>query len=142
MQSVANIGNRETARVTWTCEVCGQPIADGEGYVAMSYAELHEYKPALKAWEERIAEAYPGPWRAYPFSELHDHPSPVRWHVLHGRCDPRPEGDDYWIGTERIRTAADVISWSAHLLEKNWIQDTTWSDVLREVEGQLGGSLA
>jgi Bifunctional DNA primase/polymerase, N-terminal len=97
--------------VTWACDVCGKPIADG--YVTVSYAELAEYRQALQAWEERIAAAYPGPWRGYPATELLDLPDRVRWRVLHRRCDPEPDSPDYWVAVERIRTAGDVLCWSA-----------------------------
>jgi hypothetical protein len=80
-------------------------------------------------------------FRCYPLSELHDYPAPVRWRVLHGVCDPEPDGADYWIDVERLRTAGDVLARSAHLLRKTWIQDTTWTDVLDEAAEQLGGSL-
>jgi hypothetical protein len=61
--------------------------------------------------------------------------------VLHWNCDPDPDSSDYWIAVERIRRAGDVIGWTAHLLEKRWLQSTGWSDVLRHVAGQLGGEL-
>jgi hypothetical protein len=126
------------AAIVWRCDLCGDPIADGCGYLTLSYAQLHEHERAVKAWDERIAAKYPGPLRCYPMSELADFPGPVVWGVLHRGCDPEPERSDYWIAVERIRTAGEVISWSAHLLGKRWVQSTTWADVLRGVSGQLG----
>jgi hypothetical protein len=125
--------------LVWLCDVCSEPIADDDGYLTMSYAELREHERAVRAWEERIALAYPGPWRAYPMSELADYPVPVRWRMLHHRgCDPDPESSDYWIPVSRIRTPAAVIHWTAHLLEKRWLTSTTWRDLLRRVAGDLG----
>jgi hypothetical protein len=141
MGSVATTADTRQWPIVWRCDVCGEPVADGAGYLTMHYGELHERDRAVKAWEERIASKYPGPRRAYPMSELVDYPERVRWHVLHSACDPRPDsGDDYWIGIERIRSASDVIRWSSHLLEKRWIQETSWNDLLRDVAGQLGGA--
>jgi hypothetical protein len=57
--------------------------------------------------------------------------------VLHRGCDPNPDGEEYWIAVERIRTATDVIWWSAHLLGKNWIEHTNWGDVLRGIARRL-----
>ena len=151
--NVSTADNRKMQRLVWRCERCGKPIGDGAGYVAMSFAELHAYKRALEAWNERVDRDYPGAFRCYPVSELLDYPEPVRWHVLHGLCDPEPDSPDYWIGVERIRTAAAVISWSSHLIRKNWIHETddclppwtggsTWNAVLDEAARQLGGSLS
>jgi hypothetical protein len=125
----------QAAALTWMCEVCDMSIADEDGYVTMSFAELHEFKRATKAWDERIDAKYPGPWRAYPMSELSDLPNRVRWRVLHRNCDAELESPAYWIAVERIRSAGDVISWSSHLLEKNWIQET--SGLLRDIASQL-----
>jgi hypothetical protein len=122
--------------LAWRCDVCEGPVHDRDGYVCVDYADLREYERQARAWDEAHVDAF-----FVPVSEYDTYPTLVRWHVLHGRCDPRPDSADYWIGVERIRTPDQVIAWSAHLLGKRWIQTTTWPDVLRSVASQLGGSL-
>ena len=74
---------------------------------------------------------------AVPLGEFLTHPSPVRWNVLHRRCDPKLNAGAYHFGVERIRTAADVIRWASHLLEKGWIRSTNWSDLLRSLAEEV-----
>jgi hypothetical protein len=131
---------RSVDAVVWTCEVCGQEIADAEGYVTVSFADLAEHDHAAKTWDEAHPVAGDRV-RAVTLREFISYPSPARWQVLHRRCDPDLEVSAYWIGTERIRTAADVIAWAAQLGEKSWIQRTDWSGLLRGIAGRLGGSL-
>ena len=124
----------DSAVVTWTCEICGSAIADGEGYVAMSFAELHANDRAVKSWEERNAG------RGFmPVKDFISYPTAVRWHVLHAACDPDLDASSYWFPIERMRTPADVIARSAHLLGKRWIQATDWDALLRDVAARLGG---
>ena len=121
--------------IEWTCEVCDQPIADDAGYVTASYSAINAYRDAERAWEEEHPKT--GRFRIVPLTDYVSYPSRVRWSVLHQGCDPNPDSTDYWIGVERIRTAADVLGWSAHLLEKKWLSITTWSDVLYGIKKQL-----
>ncbi|MGW4127241.1 hypothetical protein [Amycolatopsis japonica] len=36
----------------------------------------------------------------------------------------------YRIGVERIRTWAAYLHWTAHLMGKDWITDTTWDEMV------------
>jgi hypothetical protein len=112
---------------------CGDPIADDGGYVTMSYAELNAHKRATRVWDEEHAGQF-----AVTAGELLTYPETVRWRVLHADCDPEPDSPDYCVGVERIRTPAQVVSWAAQLGDKNWIQLTDWSGLLRNVASQLG----
>jgi hypothetical protein len=125
------------ASIVWNCEQCREPIEDDEGYVTIHYGELGEYKRAVKAWEAEHAKTSAG-FTLYDGAALLAHPEPPRWQVLHCECDPQPDsGDDYWIGVERIRTPAQAIHWTAHLLGKTWLPDTNWRAVLHTVARQL-----
>lgn len=129
---------RRTCSLVWICDVCQEPIEDDRGYITLSYADLGRYRRGVKAFDERIAEKYPGPLKCYPISELlHHYPELAHWRVLHRKCDPNLQSDDYWISVERIRTAAELVHWCAHMLGKNWIQDTTWTEILHQAEAQL-----
>jgi hypothetical protein len=128
--------------IVWTCEACGQPIADGEGYVTVDYADIHAYEAAMRAWEDRVRAKMPAEWRErgglmFTGADLLDHPETVRWRMLHAACDPRPDSSDYCIAIERIRTTAEAFEWAAHMLEKGWLVHTNWADILRGVASQL-----
>ncbi len=125
-----------TEPLAWDCEVCAEPIADSAGHVCVSYRELHERTRLAREWDEQHAGTF-----AVSIGEFLTYPATVSWRVLHARCDPEPDSDDYWIGVERIRTPGDVISWTAHLLGKRWLQVTNWDDLLRTVATRLGGAL-
>lgn len=68
------------------------------------------------------------------------YPHCAPWLAWHGNCDPAPRSSSwYFIEVERIRTTADLLWWTAHLLEKGWIQSTNWGDIIRQhvnAEGQ------
>lgn len=118
--------------LVWTCEVCEKPISNGAGYLTVHHGELHAYDRAAAAWEEE----HQG-W-IHSGEVFVSYPHAVRWQVVHAHCDPQPNSaDDYWIAVERIRTPEQVIRWASHLLEKGWIRNTDWGDVLRGVAGQL-----
>lgn len=131
---MTDVATATTTAVVWTCVVCGQAIEDDEGYLTASFAELHEYERRVREWEAEHAQGF------YTLREVLDYPRAVPWQVLHEACDPEPDASSYWIGVERIRTPAAVLAWAAHLGEKNWIQTTNWTALLRGIAGQLGGA--
>lgn len=125
--------------IVWTCDVCRGPVVDETGYVTVDYDEIHECRRREQEWEaelERRRAEQGTRFLALSLAEIPENPRP-RWRVLHHACDPKPESCDYWIAVERIRTAGDVIAWTAHLLEKDWLPLTSWDDLLRRVAAQL-----
>jgi hypothetical protein len=132
-----------TGRITWLCNVCGQPIKAKTGYLTADWGRaLQQYWDAKKRdrqrWNE--TEARGERFVAFNVSELLDAPGPVSWQALHRDCDPDPERDDYWFGVERADTLAKVMNWTAHLMEKNWLPETNWRHLLRIVAGSGGGA--
>lgn len=104
-------GNAELQAI---CEVCMFSIADGEGAVWIqpptaptrpTHVELDRSQPA------------PG-----------GHAGRATWHVTHDECDHPRIG--YRIEVERIRTWAAYLHWTGHLMSKDWIGDTNWSDMV------------
>jgi len=51
----------------------------------------------------------------------------------HRSCDPAPEDEGYVIGVED-----DLLDWTAHLSEKPWYAATNWTEILRDMSGQVG----
>jgi hypothetical protein len=122
---------RDEHEIVWRCGVCRRLIDDGAGYVTVGYTELRAHASGAAEWEVE----HPGP--CVTAGAFLDYPALVEWQVLHRRCDPNVEGDDYWIDVERLRTPAQLLRWAAHLSEKEWLDRTTWPDVLRAVAKQL-----
>jgi hypothetical protein len=123
-------------RLTWTCEVCDEPIANNAGYVTANYAEFGAHQDWHREFDERKrreAEAEGKRFVGFRLSELDDSPPRARWRALHQGCDPDVGSTDYWIGVERCRTLPELIHWTAHLMGKNWIGSTDWDKLLYEV---------
>lgn len=85
------------------CERCVQVIADGEGALWVN-------PPAP---DTRRTQA-----------------NRVPWHVTHTGCDAPRVG--YRIEIERVRTWAGLLHWAAHLMDKDWVSDTNFADLIRD----------
>lgn len=116
----------DAAKIVWKCERCGQRIADRAGWITVKRSAVTAFEAALAAWERH------DPAGLYvTAAELATRPSEPAWTITHTWCDHDPDdGTDYPIHVERIRTEADVIRWTAHLLGKPWVAHTRWDDVL------------
>jgi hypothetical protein len=152
MTTAATSGLRETrklactvsrvGRITWLCDVCGQPIKAKTGYVTVDDGKaLRQYGDAEEREFRREVEARANGQIAFiELTEMLSWPDSVKWQALHHDCDPDPERGDYWFGVERVDTLARLLDWAAHLSEKNWIAQTDWDDLLRTVAAAAGGA--
>lgn len=140
-----------TLDLVWLCHECDQPIANGMGYLesrwndvaaardgrrdsrARARARARENIPHFTEDELDGLELYNG-------ADLFAIPDRAPWLAWHVDCDPEPDAGSYWIGVERIRTWPQVLSWTAHLMEKDWLEDTDWSDLLHSIARQSGAS--
>jgi hypothetical protein len=121
--------NAELPRLEWRCEQCGQPVDDGAGYITVNYHAIFAYEHAAEAWERKHKP--PTLWTPLNLNTLQEYPELVRWRILHRACDPEIESVDYWIRIERVRTHADLLARTAHLLEtKSWLQSTNWAEFI------------
>ncbi len=107
----------------WSCQSCKEPIADGEGFFELFTWKVREYREAVKAWETE----HPG--RSHSLAELLSLPDVPHWRILHFKCNPTEE-EGYWFAIERMRTPEQMLSWTAHLMDKHWFRDTNWSQVI------------
>ena len=132
-----------TKTITWTCQHCHEPIADGKGWITIDQREVWQRRDAVQAWREegrKADEEHQAGRVGRPIhpADLKTFPDPIRWEVTHETCDPNPDrGTDYWIGIERIRTEADLLSWSANLFGRRWFQDTAWDRIIRKAIGRV-----
>jgi hypothetical protein len=117
--------------LTWRCLNCGEPVLDGTGYLHVNHTEIDSVRAAHDAFDKRTHGVIAGKdwddWFALP-----DH---APWGIHHASCDPRPESNDYWVAIERVRTQAAMLTWTAHLMEKNWIGYTNWIELIRSQVG-------
>ncbi len=128
--------------LTWTCEGCGQPVADGAGYLTVDEEAAQHFPEQLAAWEAETIANNPAPDSGFTFITLPAvlaHPEPVHWEMLHANCDTNRGRGDYRVGVERIRTAAEILRWTAHLWEKSWLMHTDWDVVVQRAANQLDG---
>ncbi len=121
--------------VMWVCRGCQGPVADGDGYLHVSYKAIHEAETARRDWYARHGDANGMVTLTGP--DLFSFPDQAPWVAHHSHCDPEPEAGDYFIDVERARTAEQLLSWTAHLMGKDWLSATDWQDVLERVKRDL-----
>ena len=109
------------ASFVWRCDVCGEAIADDDGYLCADWSAASrcedEQRRARAATARRAEERGDGLIPASTITSL----SRVPWCVYHRACDPEPERGDYWFGVERCRTLAALLDWNVHLCAKPWV---------------------
>lgn len=120
--------------LAWMCGVCRGLIKDGDGYLYVSGKEFYDYEEQCEIHEEKRRKEYGDGIRSrmYDSVSIADIPKLVPWRILHGNC-----GEDesisslYWIGVERARTMAQILDWSMHMMEKNWLMSTDWASFIQ-----------
>ena len=120
-------------RIVWRCSACRKVIDDDFGYVLVDVREATRVLEERAAWDEAHQGALDGKTlRVIDGNELMTYPRDATWRALHSACDPRPDSEsEYCIEVDRCRSPWDLIHWTAHLWEKNWIRATDWDHVLR-----------
>lgn len=125
-------GSRRGDAVTVLCEECGEPVR-GDGYVWIDNDLVKEHEDAVRAWHARL-DTQGSLVNGADF--ILDHPKPVRWRAHHRSCDPVPDANAYTIEVAQLATYRDLVSWSAHLIGKGWLEATNWARVLRVAADQ------
>lgn len=115
------------------CQECGKPILDREGYLRVDDAA------ALRGYldqEERDREYEPG--APVDLDKLVS--GTVVWRALHAGCDAYANLG-YQIDINRLRTWPQLVDWTAHLMQKNWLRATDWHELLRQTAAGEGTRL-
>jgi hypothetical protein len=120
-------------KIVWTCSVCGQPVADDEGYLTMEMAEAVRVEEERVTWAENRSEAA---------AKVDTYPESAHWRVLHIDCDPEPDREAYAFDVRRIRSAWAALAWTAHLMKKPWLAATDWDVLIEQVAANHGGTRA
>lgn len=120
-------------QIEYRCGVCREPVDDGEGSIWVSMAEVHRSKEEA---EREIVERRTTPTAEYVASRLvsvADLPEDTRarWRVTHNACSEGDGTGEYWFDVGRARTWHELVDWSAHLLEKDWLVHTRWDGFLQ-----------
>lgn len=123
-------------RLTWTCNGCGKPVADGAGYIHVNESRVAEVKRKTKEVTDRVrTKSKCVGLEVWSGGDLLDLPNREPWRVHHSDCDPEPDSIDYHFDIRRARTHAHLLSWTAHLMRKDWIGSTDWADFIDRMAG-------
>lgn len=124
-----------TRHLVWKCNACDMPVEGTSGYIHINEADVAAAEIAESEIEERIASRDGFASRVWTGADLADLPDVVRWQVHHRDCDPDPGSDDYWFEVARAATHAHLLSWTAHLMGKSWLNVTDWDHFIRRAAG-------
>lgn len=116
---------------TYQCRECGRDIADQEGYLLISITDAYRVKDEQRQWH---AEHHPAgeEFRGVSLGEIMELPEEARWVPLHGKCDPHRDIVEYTLGIEDARTPRQLLTWTLHLMDKDWFQYTNWKEFVHE----------
>lgn len=87
------------------------------GLVFWTIGELREYGTVQARWQIHCLPC---------MSPCYDHPDDP---------DDTGCGGSYWFDRDRAATWPAIASWTAHLMEKDWLADTDWARVLTYIIG-------
>ena len=116
--------------ITLICGDCGQPVIGDTGYLYVTYADIHKAQDAAARRKETVKAGSP-----INIAEFLLDSGPALWHVTHDQH--RASDDTYYIDAARFDSWPKVAHWTAHLMEKNWLQFTDWDYLLRELAGDI-----
>jgi hypothetical protein len=117
--------------LTASCEVCHNnilPIEDGFLYCTLSDIYVHER--IRKEFEDKIRKREET--EKFVVLSLSDLPEAeqAKWHVLHNDCAATDTGW-YWFDMGKGFSYHSLLDWTAHLMGKNWLEDTDWENLIR-----------
>lgn len=124
---------KKADQLVWICDACHRPIANGKGAVFVRYSERKAYRDGQVELKRKGKVVGPKRGRHLVLTSLADlmeAADPAPWWAMHHKCDPTPGDCAYWFDVARIRTVLDVLRWTHHLLEKNWLGETDWRDLI------------
>jgi hypothetical protein len=126
------------------CFTCHKDIPPGGGVIHIRHREVYLVEKAQRDAKERRASRAAAEGRTGIAAEMLtgedflDWPAPVAWQVHCDDCNPHKDDDDcegcYWFGVERCSTWSQLVEWTAHLSEKEWVlAATNWMEFIRAV---------
>lgn len=114
------------SRYEWNCVHCGQPINDGTSYLWLDTRACARAEEATQAWKEE----HPGPFiNGGDF--IFGLPDLVPWETRHHDCGEDPGLNGYLIDIAELRTDKQLHDWTLHLMQKDWLQHTDWTPLMK-----------
>ncbi|MET8404482.1 hypothetical protein [Streptomyces sp900116325] len=111
------------------CDTCLTVIADGDGHIWIDQDLAH--KTSRRQRGDDI------PWPGSDGTENIAIDGGVPWQTTHTSCAPHKPEWAYAIPVERITTWPALVHWTAHLMNKGWVEVTNWDMfMLQAVEPQ------
>ncbi|MFL6127115.1 hypothetical protein [Actinophytocola sp.] len=116
------------------CFTCQRDVPAGEGVIHISHREVRQAEQAQTVARARVTKADE---EGTPFTaaDLLAESQEARWQVHCDDCNPhRDDGcaGCYWFAVERCSTWAQLVDWTVHLSEKEWVLSATdWMEFIR-----------
>ncbi|WP_328449898.1 hypothetical protein OG780_19415 [Streptomyces sp. NBC_00386] len=120
------------------CDTCKKPIEGASGYLWVDNDKVNTALADAAKWNRKhtIPEGEPlAGGQLFSGADLFDYPEAIQWQAHHHACDPNQDANAYSIQANRIDTWAELLDWTAHLMEKDWLNHTDWDELLRGVHG-------
>lgn len=117
--------------VCLVCGACAEQIEGDSGWLVVDLDDVIERERVWRAF----SAANPG---AHSVSQLLALPCRIEWKAWHRHCDPDIGSNAYYIDSGSLTTWRQVANWTAHLMEKSWLPNTNWDDVLRGLASGSG----
>lgn len=122
-----------TVDIVAICDTCLTAIADGEGHVWIDQDLAHR--------TARHQKGQTAGWEDSDGTETITVDGGLPWNTTHNDCHPAKPAWAYAIPVERINTWPSFLHWTAHLMNKGWIEVTNWDMyILQSVEPQRGAT--
>lgn len=106
-----------------SCQICGKPVSSNQGLITIYKKDLSAFEKSKKIWEGKHPKDEP-----YAAKDLAEFPCSVEWHWGHSKC--LKEGM-YEITYDRFDTVEKALSWTLHMMDKPWVDQTNWADMVR-----------
>lgn len=127
-------------RIEWECEVCNQPIEEGDGFLWVDIDEADRVATAKEHWRR---EHTSGEGTLCTVDDPLDAPAEARWHQTHHACRPKDEIRGYEVDVGRIRTPWLLLTWTSHLLGKLWVyENSNWLGLVKDVAHAHGADVS
>ncbi len=110
--------------LTMHCDGCDEPVIGELGYICVDLELVNERARKVNQWNRQNPGGPDGP--PITTTALRSYPERVQWRIYHDACDPDPDANSYLFDVYRCCTARDLLGWTAHLLEKEWLEHTDW----------------
>ncbi len=110
--------------LTMHCDVCDEPVVGELGYITIDIEAVkeREREAVQRKIQNRRGVVYPQIIHAAERRR----PRLAPWRIYHRGCDPNPDANSYEFDVYRCCTERDLLGWTAHLLEKEWLKHTDW----------------